>query len=62
MKLNQIRTHHYWLCVNLSHYPVSLGIKGQDGYFQFKQLVDPVTLEVVDNPYFQSSTPKVKTE
>jgi len=58
MNLNQIRSHYYWLCCDLSHYPVSLGIKGQDGYFQFRKLVDPITLEIVDNPYFQSSALK----
>ena len=53
MSLQSARSHYYWLC---SHhfFPVQLGIKGQDANFQFKRLVDPVTLEILDNPYFES--------
>ena len=50
--------HYYWMCVNLSHYPVHLGIRGQDAWFQFRQVVDPVTLAIMDNPYFEEDGAK----
>jgi len=48
MELCQTVDHYYWTCHNHSsatHY----GIKGQGANFQFAKLVDPVTLEIVDN-------------
>ena len=58
MALREMRSHHYWLCVGnprtgVLHDPVQLGIIGDVGYFQFRKLIDPVTFEITDNPYFQ---------
>ena len=48
MELHQIVSHYYWACHNHS-YVTHYGIKGQGAYFQFDKLVDPVTLEIVEN-------------